>query len=276
MLAREHRRRRLVPSPIAVAAAVRRGRREWGDPERREAARAAIDFVVGPVVERDALARQHLVEHAVREELIWRPWQFKGARLDGGEHVERALATGRGVIASLVHSGPFPALATSLRGITDRTHTVVGSWMRVPARNESLERRRLRWLANFEEAGVPIVEAPGSYRVVGELLRAGDLVVLAFDAPGPDATVFLGRPIALATGTARLAVETGALVVPVWRARDRWRPYTVAAPALDPRDHAGWRELQDALAAVHTRWIRARPAALENPVPYRLVPADRR
>src|SRR5687768_13722326 len=93
MLAREHRRRRLVPSPVAVAAAVARGRREWEDPERREAARAAIDFVVGPVVERDALARQHLVEHAVREELIWRPWQFRGARLDGREHVERALAT---------------------------------------------------------------------------------------------------------------------------------------------------------------------------------------
>jgi len=276
MLARERRRRRLVPAPVAVAAAVARGRRAWRDPERREAARAAIDAVVGPVAERDALARQHLVEHAVREALIWRPWQFVGARLDGREHVERALASGRGVIASLVHSGPFPGLAASMREVTDRTHAVVGGWMRIPSTDESTERRRLRWLANFEEARVPIVEAPGSFPVLDELLRAGALVVLAFDAPGPDATVFLGRPIALASGTARLAVETGALVLPVWRARDRWRPYTVAAPPIDPRHYAGWRELQDALAAVHTRWIRSRPAALENPLPTRLVAADRR
>jgi hypothetical protein len=175
--------------------------------------RAAIDAIVGPVVERDALARQHLIEHAVREELIWRPWQLAGARLEGREHLERAAAAGRGVIASLVHSGPFPAAAVSLTWVTPRTYAVVGRWMRVPGPDERLERRRLRWLASFEEAGVRTVDAPGSYPVLVEVLRAGDLVLLAYDAPGPYATMFLGRPILLGTGTARLAVETGALVV---------------------------------------------------------------
>ena len=273
MLARERRRRRLVPAPVAVALAVARGRREWSDPERREAARAAIDAIVGPVVERDALARQHLIEHAVREELIWRPWQFARAPLEGREHPTRAAAAGRGVIASLVHSGPFPAAAASLVGVTPRTCAVVGRWMRLPGPDDAMERRRLRWLANFEEAGVRTVEAPGSYPVLVEVLRAGDLVLLAYDAPGPHATTFLGRPILLGSGTARLAADTGAIVVPIWRARDRWRPYTVAGPPLDPRDHAGWQELHDALAAIHTRWIRSRPAALENPLPTRLVPA---
>lgn len=267
MLTRERRRRRLVPAPVAVAAAVARGRRAWRDPEQREVARAGIDAVVGPVVERDALARQQLIEHAVREELIWRPWQLAGAPLKGRERLERALAAGNGVIASFVHSGPFPGLATSLTQVTDRPHTVVGGWMSVPGRDEAFERRRLRWLANFEESGVAIIHAPGSFRALEQLLRAGELVVTAFDAPGPHATAFLGRSIALASGTARLAVETGALVVPVWRARDRWRPYTVAGPLLDPRDYAGWPQLHDALAAVHTDWIRSRPAALENPLP---------
>jgi lauroyl/myristoyl acyltransferase len=89
--------------------------------------------------------------------------------------------------------------------------------------------------------------------------------VTGFDVPGPHETAFIGRRISLASGTARLAFETGALVVPVWRARDRWRVLTTAAPAVDPADHASWQELHTALAAIHTRWILARPAALEDP-----------
>jgi hypothetical protein len=53
--------------------------------------------------------------------------------------------------------------------------------------------------------------------------------------------------------------------VPIWRARDRWRVFTTAAPAVDPAGHLSWQELHDALAAIHSRWILARPAALEDP-----------
>ncbi len=63
-------------------------------------------------------------------------------------------------------------------------------------------------------------------------------MLIAFDTSGPQETAFSGRSVRLASGTARLALDTGAPVVPVWRARDRWRPFTVAAPALDPADHA--------------------------------------
>jgi lauroyl/myristoyl acyltransferase len=263
MLQEESRRRRRVPAPVAVAAAVAAGRRAWEDPAERAAARAAIDAVAGPVRERDLLARQHLVEHAVREELIWRPWQFAG--FAGRGHIERAPTAGRGVIASFVHSGPFPGLSASLTLAAGRVHTVAGTWLWAPTEDEPMERRRLRWLANLQEAGVSLVGSAGTYATLAGLLRAGGLVVLGFDTPGTHPTRFLGRRVALASGTARLAAETGALVLPVWRARVRWRPFTVAAAPLDPRAHRGWRELQDALAAVHSRWILARPAALENP-----------
>jgi lauroyl/myristoyl acyltransferase len=98
------------------------------------------------------------------------------------------------------------------------------------------------------------------------VLRRGGLVANAFDVPGDEPTPFLGRDVRLVSGTARLAAETGALVVPVWRARVRWRVITVAGEPLDPRSFADWRALQRALAAVHGGWIRRRPAALEDPV----------
>ena len=127
------------------------------------------------------------------------------------------------------------------------------------------ERRRARWLANLDQAGVIVLRAAGSYPAIAELLRAGELVVTGFDVPGPHETAFIGHRISLASGTARLAFDTGALVVPVWRARDRWRVLTTAAPAVDPTDHASWQDLHNALAAIHSRWILSRPAALEDP-----------
>ena len=94
-----------------------------------------------------------------------------------------------------------------------------------------------------------------------QLLRAGELVVTAFDMPAGQ-TAFSGRRVALASGTA-LAFETRALVVPIWRARDRWRVRDDRG-AVDPTDHASWHDLHTALGDP-SRWILARPAALEDP-----------
>ena len=88
-------------------------------------------------------------------------------------------------------------------------------------------------------------------------------MLTAFDAPGSRPTRFLRQTIRLATGTARLAVETGALVVPIWRARERWRMRTVVGEPIEPGTipttcTSGW-------PALHSAWILARPAALEDP-----------
>jgi lauroyl/myristoyl acyltransferase len=261
----EGNRRRRVPSPVAVALAVARGRRLWRDPESRARARAAIVAIVGDVPERDALARAHLIETAVREELIWRPWQLSGARFEGREHLEHALAQNRGAIASFVHTGPVPGVAISLAEVRSSVHAVAADWPFAPITDDAAGRRRAQWRANLDAAGISLVSARGSYARIAELLRRGELVLIAFDMVGRQETRFSGRGVRLASGTARLAFETGAPVVPVWRARDRWRPFTVAAPALDPADHATWQDVHAALAAIHTRWILARPAALEDP-----------
>ena len=172
MLVDGHCHRR-IPARVAVAVAVARGRAEWRDPEARARARAAIEAVVGPVPEHEALARAHLIESAVREELIWRPSHLDGARFAGREHLEHALASGRGAIASFVHPGPFPALTRSLVGLTERTYAVAGGWLFTSASDPAEERRRARWLANLDQAGVIVLRAAGSYPAIAELPAGG-------------------------------------------------------------------------------------------------------
>jgi lauroyl/myristoyl acyltransferase len=117
----------------------------------------------------------------------------------------------------------------------------------------------------FVRAGVPLIPAEGCFPTVAELVAGGAAVVMAFDWPGSAETQFLGRPVWLASGTARLAEQTGALVVPVMRQFRLFRAHTVFGSPLDPRQHAGWRGLHDALAARHERWILECPEALEDP-----------
>jgi lauroyl/myristoyl acyltransferase len=109
------------------------------------------------------------------------------------------------------------------------------------------------------------VDADASFERLCALLADGHIVTLAFDWPGATATRFLGRPVSMASGTARLAHHTGALVVPMRRTVRRWRGHATFGPAIDPRDHGDRRSLHEHLATVHERWIREDPAALEDP-----------
>ncbi|HYI18500.1 MAG TPA: hypothetical protein VD836_07300 [Solirubrobacteraceae bacterium] len=262
MLEEESARRRHIPLPVAVAGAVRAGRRAWDDdPEARAAARRAIFAVCG--IEHDDLARAHLVEHAVREELIWRAWDAPLGRWTGAEHLDAAIASRRGVVCSFVHSGPFPGVTAAIASRTDRLHLVTGAWMFLPYEGDAESARTVRWLANLQALPVTLVGNAGSYGALADALRAGDAVLTAFDAPGSRPTPFLRQTIRLASGTARLAVETGALVVPIWRARERWRMRTVVGEPIEPGTDPD--DLHERLARVHSAWILARPAALEDP-----------
>ncbi len=88
---------------------------------------------------------------------------------------------------------------------------------------------------------------------------------MTFDWPGSTQTEFLGKPVRLTSGTARLAAGTDALIVPAERRFQRLGARTEFGSPLDPGHHAGWRELHDELAARHTARILRRPAALEDP-----------
>ena len=133
-----------------------------------------------------------------------------------------------------MHSGPFPGVTAAIASRTDRLHVVTGAWMFLPYEGDAESARRVRWLANLQALPVTLVGNAGSYGALADALRAGDAVLTAFDAPGSRPTPSCEQTIRLASGTARLAVETGALVVPIWRARERWRMRTVVGEPIEP------------------------------------------
>ncbi|HMS62805.1 MAG TPA: hypothetical protein PKD63_11040 [Solirubrobacteraceae bacterium] len=254
----------LTDRRLMVAAGLR-GRRRWRDPAERDRARRAMDAVAGPAADLDRLARRHLARDEQRESFIARPALIPGMPADGAEHLRAAHEHRRGVIASFCHHGPFPGVGISVAEQTGApVHPVAGAWLAGPMSADLPERIRV-WRAAYAAAGITPVDATGSFSRLRTILEDGEIITLAFDWPGTMPTTFLGRPVLMATGTARLAHRTGALVVPTRRSLRRWRPRTVFAPALDPRAHDDWEGLHRALAAVHEEWILEDPAALEDP-----------
>lgn len=250
---------------LTVLAGGLRGAVGWLVPASRARARAAIEAVSGPG-RRDALAVAHLVQDGAREALLRCPGAVRRAPVRNARLLVGAAASGRGVIVSYCHLGPFPGIGASLVSCLPRAHVVAGSWLAAPSPGAPLSKRVRRWRALYDDPGLTLVNAEDdASKRIRALLEAGEVVAMTFDWPGATETQFLGRPAWLVSGTARLAVETGALVVPATRRWRRLLPETEIASPLDPRAHAGWRDLHLSIAAVHERWIAARPAALENP-----------
>lgn len=249
---------------LAVALGFVWGRLRWLDPVARRRSRLAVAAIAGPAVAPDRLAREHLRHAAAREQLIRRPGMMLGAPIDGRTHLTAATSAGRGVLVSYCHFGPFPAMGVTARECVRDVHQVAGGWLvnPNPARRSS---RARRWRAIFERAGVPLIAAHGCFETVAGLLRSGAVVVMAFDWPGSAEATFLGKPVSLASGTARLSESTGALVVPAVRHFEGLQLRTTFGPPLDPALHRGWRHIHDELAARHERWILECPAALEDP-----------
>ena len=224
-----------------------------------------MDAIAGPAPVPAALAREHLAHHSVREVFIRRPWMVHDIPVEGVEHLQGAFATGRGVLVSYCHLGPFPGLGVTAAEHVGNVHQVALAWLANPHPDPTQRVRWQAWRSMFTTAGVPLIAAQGCFPVVQDLLARGAVVVMAFDWPGSAETMFLGRPVALASGTARLAHMTGALVVPVMRQLCQFRLHTVFGRSIDPGQHADWRDVHQALAARHEAWIRACPAALEDP-----------
>ena len=256
---------RILPTRLALALAAKRGRRSWREAAVRDAARATAEAIVGPGPQVDAVARAHLAATAAREEFILRPWANRHDAVHGVEHLRAARIDGRGVVVSYCHAGPFTGLGATTARSTHDVHNIVGDWLFDDQPDPGLRRRQLAWRSMLEDEGVPLLPARGSFHEAVRLLSRGCVVFLSFDMPGSQQTEFLGRPVMLASGTARMAAASDALVVPAARRLLRYRPHSFFAPALDSRDHQDWRSLHDALAAVHSRSILERPATLEDP-----------
>ncbi len=256
--------RSVVPAALAVRRAASRARDMWArDPSERERTRAAMETVLAGTSregELDELARERYIEAAVNRALFWhRPWS---AQLDATStaRVQGALSSGRPVLLSACHLGPYYYLQAA--SLFENTYLVPGPWFFEAPTADEWGRRLVRWRQGIK---VRLVPAQGSFQTVQALLRRGEAVLVFFDMPGGRETSFLGKPATLADGTAELALRTEALVLPLRARRDGERVWVDAAAPLDARDFSAVGDLHDALAELHERWILESPAAMDDP-----------
>jgi lauroyl/myristoyl acyltransferase len=185
--------------------------------------------------------------HLTRDELL------HAVQVEGREHLEAAVARGRGVIITSTHIGNWELAAVVLAHWGYRLHAVAGvqlsRWL-TPAVRETKA-----------ELALSTVAPEDGFRRLLRALEHNDLVALMVDgdifAQGTRVD-FFGRELEFPAGPGVLAQRTGALVLcgTCERvARGRFR--IVIEPPLDPASFADTTALVKAIAATSERHIRA-------------------
>lgn len=261
--------RRLLPTRLVAAQAQLRGRAIW----RRDAAvRATARELVLTIVantprasELDELARAHVIEEQVNKALFWQPWRENRMDERSREHLRSALSDGRGVVLSACHLGPMFAQVAPISTAGRIVFATGAPWFFEKPSADYWGRRVAHWNNHTMRRDERTVCSVGAFPVLSALLSEGEIVMLYFDMPGSRRTRFLGKPVTLATGTARLAKQANALILPARTRRVGHRIWSDFSEPLDPRDYASWEELHDAIAGVHARTILELAATLEDP-----------
>lgn len=258
--------RRLVPTRLVVQRAERRGQAIWeNNPNAREEAEAVMETVVAGTRLAHAvgeLARLHLIEASANHALFWQPWPPPRVDPESAERLREALSAGRGVLASSCHLGPDHPTSAVFAPLGHVSYAVAGAWYFEEPSPDYWGRRQARWRKGSHAR--PVL-AKGSFALLKALLEQGETVGNKFDMPGRCETHFLGKTAMLTDGSARLAAQADALILPLRMRRRGHTLWTDFAPALDPRDFSDAKELHDMLATHHERWILEFPAAMENP-----------
>uniref|UniRef100_A0A832MLU5 Lysophospholipid acyltransferase family protein n=1 Tax=Eiseniibacteriota bacterium TaxID=2212470 RepID=A0A832MLU5_UNCEI len=185
--------------------------------------------------------------HMGREELL------RSVEVVGREHLERAVARGRGVIITCCHIGNWELAAVVLAHWGYTLYAVAGvqlsRWL-TPAVRETKT-----------ELAIHTVSPEDGFRKLWRALEHNDLVALMVDGDvySHGVTVdFFGRETRFPSGPGVLAQRTGALVLCGYCERvrpGRWR--IVMEPALDPAAFPTTAALNAAVAATTERHIRA-------------------
>lgn len=232
---------RLLPLRVTYAIATALGDLvfyTWG--EKRRAALANMRRVLGPDADPNAVwrtARQsyrNYVKYTV--DFLRFPWldqeDFRQrVTYEGKEHLDEALAGGKGVLFVGMHFGHFDWGAAAMAAYGYSVCGVVDTF-EPPRLNEHIQRHR-------EKVGVKVIQLESAGRAVLRALRKGDILGLLVDKPLPGEGVrvnFFGEPIEIPAGAATLSLKTGAPIVPGYILRvGRDRFHGVIMPRIDFR-----------------------------------------
>jgi phosphatidylinositol dimannoside acyltransferase len=165
---------------------------------------------------REAFRLPGMDHHAIGQQLA--------QTVAGQEHVEAALANGRGLVAALPHSGNWDMAGVWMAQTHGRFTTV--------AERLKPESLYLRFVDYRESLGFEVIPLSGGeqppFELLSERLRDNKVVCLMAERDLSRTGVqvdFFGEPTRMPAGPAKLAITTGAALLPVhcWYERDACR-----------------------------------------------------
>jgi lauroyl/myristoyl acyltransferase/mitochondrial fission protein ELM1 len=158
---------------------------------------------------------QNIVE-LLRLPLISRTGYEKVVTLEGKEHIDQAIAAGRGVIFLAIHSGSWE-LSSMVGSMVGYPYNLIAN----PQKNAF----KLNDLLNSYRAasGCKIILPGEGTREIIRRLKANEIVTLVADQGGAEGelTEFFGRQASMSTGAIRLALKYGAAICLVDISREK-------------------------------------------------------
>lgn len=269
---------RAYPVGLGLALARLRAARAWHRPDERESALRHLELLVGRTSragEVERLARRYLYQTRRYQELVWRTRTVTSLPVRHLDRLRLPIEAGNGVILSVVHQGQFGGAAASIarHGLPVTVLVAPALFGPQDATLRGVLRRQL-FTVFSSGAGVTVLSAAGSYAPLRAVLHAGGTVLLACDLKGSTPVQFLGRTVLVPSGTARLALETGAPVLPVSAVPDGHLERLEIGQALLPGHYADHRELLQAVLRRHEPAVLAWPEAMERPRSHFLLAAE--
>jgi lauroyl/myristoyl acyltransferase len=260
---------RLLPKPLAARAGAAHGWVAWhASASVRERANATMQAIVGGTGrahEAGTLARLHVIDGYAERMLFWQPPAPASVDERSLANLRAALSSGRGVAISACHLGPFYDVTACVSILGRSTFVVAGQWFFDPPSLDYRGRHIAHWWRRTTARNNRLVRASNSFAALQALLEEGEVALIYFDTVGSHQTTFLGKPTALSSGTARLALASGALVLPVRTRRAGARLWIDVGAPLDPTDFADVEQLHGALADIHSELVLESPETLEDP-----------
>lgn len=239
-------------------------------------ARLHMEYLLGRssrAVESGALAEEHLFQTHRRAELRWRPWLTDRFAVEGLDRPDIHRWEGHGVLTSFMHHAQAEGVLRSFSRLGYHMHVPVLASLLEPTAARPFQQQ----IKLVRKSGNVPFAAGGSYEHMLQLLKDGQILSIAADLPGTTPVTFLGRQILVASGTARLALETGAPILPITSLKHgRFQRVRMETPLL-PTDFTSVAELTQALFDAHAPAILAWPEAVELPLArsYAADPAER-
>jgi lauroyl/myristoyl acyltransferase len=260
--------RHVLPTRLAVRRAMAKGAGRWENPGERRRALVAMNAIVGGTAragEVEELARRRLIEEEAQRALFWAPWRTVSVDAVSSANLHRALSANRRLLVSACHLGPYFLTMSAFTSLGHSTIAVSAPWFFREPLPDYWGRRLARWRRGIYERHERLASSAGGFPVIKALLEQGEVVLNYFDMPGSSRTRFLGKPVMLTGGSAQLAFQTDALILPLRARRAGARVWADVWEPLDSRGFAGAEGLHEALAEVHERSILELPETLEDP-----------